>query len=140
MKKFFITIIILFFLAVGTWILFTAISSKNYQQTLETIKLPATPTPTSSGSSNQSPVNNSVGERVFTMQEVSSHNNAQSCYGVINGSVYDLTSYINLHPGGPTRILSICGIDGTSVFESQHGGQSAPQNILSSMKIGVLGS
>ena len=74
----------------------------------------------------------------YTAAQVSLHKNASSCWTSISGSVYDLTKWISQHPGGPDRILSICGIDGTSAFEGQHGGQSRPQQILATFKIGTL--
>lgn len=36
----------------------------------------------------------------FTMAQVQAHNSASSCYSVVNGSVYDLTNWIDRHPGG----------------------------------------
>jgi hypothetical protein len=78
------------------------------------------------------------GPATFTMAEIASHDSAASCYTAISGSVYDLTSFINQHPGGADRILSICGIDGTAAFLGQHSGQSEPQQILATFKIGVV--
>jgi cytochrome b involved in lipid metabolism len=72
------------------------------------------------------------------MAQVAAANGASKCWTVINGNVYDLTTWINQHPGGPEHILSICGKDGTSAFEAQHGGQSQPASILASFKIGTL--
>lgn len=77
-------------------------------------------------------------EAIFTMTIVSMHNSAQSCYSVIDKNVYDLTSWINKHPGGSAKILSICGKDATAVFANQHGGEQKPEQILAGFKIGVL--
>jgi cytochrome b involved in lipid metabolism len=74
----------------------------------------------------------------FTMAQVAVHNSRTSCYSVIRGSVYDLTSYIDTHPGGPQKILSICGKDGSALFEDQHGGSAKQENMLATLKIGVL--
>lgn len=51
-----------------------------------------------------------------TATEVATHNSANSCWMIIDNKVYDLTSYINLHPGGKRTILDYCGRDGTSAF------------------------
>lgn len=48
----------------------------------------------------------------YSLQEVSKHNSANSCWTTINSGVYDVTSWINRHPGGPEAILSLCGKDG----------------------------
>lgn len=74
----------------------------------------------------------------YTTADVSIHNSVDSCWSIINGNVYDLTSYISRHPGGERNILRICGKDGSSAFEGQHGGESRPENILASYKIGSL--
>lgn len=74
----------------------------------------------------------------FTMAQIATHNSASSCYAAVNGSVYDLTSFINRHPGGAARILTLCGTDGTAAFEGQHGGQRRPANELAGLKIGTL--
>ncbi|MBI5456623.1 hypothetical protein HY969_02685 [Candidatus Kaiserbacteria bacterium] len=74
----------------------------------------------------------------FTMAEVAQHSTAASCYSAINGSVYDLTSFAALHPGGQTAIKSMCGVDGTAAFNGQHGGQGTPASVLAQYKIGVV--
>jgi cytochrome b involved in lipid metabolism len=74
----------------------------------------------------------------YTMADVALHNSAASCWSAINGGVYDLTSWINQHPGGQGTILSICGIDGSSAFNNQHGGQRRPASELTGFQIGTL--
>lgn len=73
----------------------------------------------------------------YTLAQVTMHASSKSCWTIIQGNVYDLTSFINQHPGGPEFILSICGKDGTAAFENQHSGQRRPQNELTSFKIGT---
>ncbi len=74
----------------------------------------------------------------ISMAVVATHNSGSSCWTAINGSVYDVTSWINQHPGGPDAILSLCGKDGSAAFNGQHGGQARPANELATFKIGVL--
>ncbi len=74
----------------------------------------------------------------ITMTEVKKHNKDTDCYTAINGNVYDLTSWIDQHPGGADAIISLCGIDGSSAFTEQHGGQGKPERELASFKIGPL--
>jgi uncharacterized membrane protein len=75
----------------------------------------------------------------YTMAEVATHNSASSCWAAISGSVYDLTRWINQHPGGPDVITALCGTDATSAFTAQHGGQAEPADELATFKIGTLG-
>lgn len=84
------------------------------------------------------PAPTATGPKTFTLAEVSAHGSASSCWTAINGGVYDVTSWINQHPGGQGPILSLCGHDGSSAFNGQHGGQARPASELASFKIGTL--
>lgn len=81
----------------------------------------------------------SAAVKTYTMAEVSGHASAADCWVVIDGGVYDLTQWQNLHPGGQQRILNLCGTDGTAAFSGQHGTQAEPNQTLASYKIGALG-
>ncbi|MDD5357029.1 MAG: cytochrome b5-like heme/steroid binding domain-containing protein [Candidatus Pacebacteria bacterium] len=96
----------------------------------------STETPVPSESPSGSPV--SSGSREYSLADVAAHANAQSCYTTINAKVYDLTSWIDQHPGGREAILSLCGKDGTAAFTAMHGGQARPEAELASLFIGVL--
>ena len=74
----------------------------------------------------------------YTMSDVQQHKDGTSCWTAINGNVYDVTKWINQHPGGADAILSLCGTDGSSAFNDQHGGQRRPESELASFKIGTL--
>ena len=56
----------------------------------------------------------------LTSDEVKKHNSASDCWSIIDGVVYDLTNWVDSHPGGSSRITAICGKDGTSNFLGQH--------------------
>lgn len=73
----------------------------------------------------------------YTLAEVSAHNSATSCYSIVNGKVYDLTMWVNLHPGGKQAILSMCGVDGTAKFMGQHHGAQKQMDILARYYIGL---
>lgn len=92
--------------------------------------------PKASPAHNPAPTNAAVSG--YTLAQVAAHNGASSCWSAINGGVYDLTAWINQHPGGPQAILAICGKDGSAAFNNQHGGQRRPANELAGFKIGDL--
>lgn len=46
---------------------------------------------------------------MLTAEEVVKHNNANSCWIVIEGHVYDVTDFLDDHPGGRTVILQYAG-------------------------------
>ena len=85
----------------------------------------ATPTPSATASG-------------YTMAQVAANNSAKSCWAVIEGSVYNLTNWINSHPGGSGAIMSLCGTEATSSFNAQHANQSRPSSRLSGYLLGPL--
>lgn len=74
----------------------------------------------------------------LTLATVSANSSASSCWVVIDGLVYDLTSWISKHPGGSGAILGLCGGDGTDQFSGKHGGQAAPASALSEYLLGEI--
>ncbi|OFE15635.1 hypothetical protein BA895_21960 [Humibacillus sp. DSM 29435] len=103
----------------------TAASRKQAQRTPRPSTSPATP-PTKSGPT------------AFSLSDVRKHGSASSCWAAIDGGVYDLTRWIDAHPGGSGAILGICGTDATASFDAQHGGQGRPARELATFKVGVL--
>lgn len=84
----------------------------------------------------------------YTSAEVATHKTTADCWTIVNGNVYDLTSYVSRHPGGDDIELA-CGVDGTTLFTERktedgkavgsgtpHDSGSASQ--LESLKIGTL--
>lgn len=74
----------------------------------------------------------------YTLADISTHTDKESCWTAIEGKVYDLTSYVSNHPGGERAIMKICGKDGTSLFENKHGGSSGPEKTLEKFLVGNL--
>ena len=74
----------------------------------------------------------------YTLDMVKQNNSATSCWTVVDGYVYDLTRWINSHPGGAGAIRSLCGIDGTAAFKAQHLNQYKPEQRLESFLLGPL--
>jgi hypothetical protein len=89
----------------------------------------ATPTPT------PTPTPTIAG---YTLAQVKANNSAKSCWAVVDDYVYDLTKWINSHPGGAGAIVSLCGTDATAAFKAQHQNQAKPAVRLDSYKLGPL--
>lgn len=51
----------------------------------------------------------------YTATEVSTHATKDDCWLILDGGVYDVTSFIPRHPGGD-KILRWCGKDATQMF------------------------
>lgn len=90
----------------------------------------------------QIPVQNNASTTIitkqYTMADIAKHADATSCWSTVDGKVYDLTAWIDQHPGGSGAILSMCGVDGSSAFNDKHGGQRRPANELAGFIIGDL--
>ncbi|TEB39247.1 hypothetical protein FA13DRAFT_459719 [Coprinellus micaceus] len=56
----------------------------------------------------------------WSLNEVSEHNSAQSCWVVIHNNVYDVTEFLPEHPGGAAIILRYAGGDATEVYDQIH--------------------
>ena len=84
--------------------------------------------------------NLSAGVIKLTNSEVKKHNSRDDCWSIVSGKVYNLTSYVQQHPGGIELISSICGIDGSAAFSNQHGSSAKPNNVLTGLLLGSLGA
>lgn len=139
--------------AVASLVLVTLVGHTGAQATWASAD--ATPAPSTSPTATTSPTSTtgstpSTGQTAssspsatnsgYTLAQIAQHNSQTSCWAAINGNVYDLTQWINQHPGGPGRILAICGTDGSAAFNGQHAGEPEPTSDLSQFKIGVLNS
>eukprot|EP00466_Bigelowiella_natans_P002773 jgi/Bigna1/35847/e_gw1.11.198.1 len=51
--------------------------------------------------------------RVFELKEVAVHNRAEDCWIVVDGIVFDVTSFLSAHPGGKKILLKEAGKDAT---------------------------
>ncbi|MFM1937703.1 MAG: hypothetical protein RLZZ320_561 [Actinomycetota bacterium] len=92
-----------------------------------TVVVTPTPTPT--------PATSVVG---YTLEQVRANNSSASCWTIIDGFVYNLTQWINSHPGGPGVIRSLCGTDGTASFKAQHENQNSPAQRLNGYLLGPV--
>jgi cytochrome b involved in lipid metabolism len=91
-----------------------------------------------SESSDTSGVAPAESSKSLTAEEVAQHSSANDCWSVVNGNVYDLTSFVNRHPGGSGNINLMCGKDATSAFTGQHGSGGKANNELSNLLLGPL--
>ncbi|KAJ2779023.1 hypothetical protein H4R18_004258 [Coemansia javaensis] len=59
--------------------------------------------------------------RPLTMDEVARHNKRTDCWIVIRDKVYNVTRYLDFHPGGRGELMRAAGKDGTKLFYDTHG-------------------
>jgi cytochrome b involved in lipid metabolism len=57
---------------------------------------------------------------------------------IINGAVIDCASWIDIHPGGKSVIMSLIGKDSTSKFNMIHGDSKMAKEMLKKLKVADL--
>lgn len=63
--------------------------------------------------------------RIFTLTEVQEHRVPNSYWIIIHGNVYDVTSFLDVHPGGRAALTKLGGKDATSAFDAvSHSGSA----------------
>ncbi|KAF5793934.1 putative cytochrome b5-like heme/steroid binding domain, cytochrome b5, heme-binding protein [Helianthus annuus] len=75
--------------------------------------------------------------KLYSMQEASEHNSAGDCWIVVDGKVYDVSSYLEEHPGGDDVILQVTGKDATDEFEDAGHSKSA-RELMETFCVGEL--
>uniref|UniRef100_A0A674H6P4 Cytochrome b5 reductase 4 n=1 Tax=Taeniopygia guttata TaxID=59729 RepID=A0A674H6P4_TAEGU len=55
-----------------------------------------------------------------TEDELSKHNRKEDCWICIRGFVYNVTPYMEYHPGGEDELMKAAGTDGTDLFDQVH--------------------
>ncbi|OGD68778.1 hypothetical protein A2996_00970 [Candidatus Campbellbacteria bacterium RIFCSPLOWO2_01_FULL_34_15] len=68
--------------------------------------------------------NNSAGvnNKLLGASVVAQHNKQSDCWMVVDGKVYNITSYMTAHPGGTQTLVSSCGKEATDLFAGILGG------------------
>ncbi|KXG46337.1 Inositolphosphorylceramide-B hydroxylase [Penicillium griseofulvum] len=76
----------------------------------------------------------------FTSAEVKSHNTAKSCYITLGANVYDVTDFLESHPGGGDLILEYAGQDVKDILKDEisHEHSDAAYEILDECHIGFV--
>lgn len=54
--------------------------------------------------------------KIYTFEQVAEHNTPQDAWLIIDGKVYDVTAFVEEHPGGDEIVLDLAGQDGTEAF------------------------
>jgi cytochrome b involved in lipid metabolism len=61
-------------------------------------------------------VNSGGTSLALSKAELVKHNSSQSCWLLISGKIYDVTTFLPDHPGEAKTILPTCGTDATSAY------------------------
>jgi len=55
-----------------------------------------------------------------SMDELKKHDQADDCWMSIRGKVYNVTSYLDYHPGGAEELMRGAGKNATDLFDETH--------------------
>ncbi|RDL39720.1 Ceramide very long chain fatty acid hydroxylase [Venustampulla echinocandica] len=76
----------------------------------------------------------------FSLAELASHNTTKSCYVTMGTRVFDVTDFIESHPGGEDLVLEYGGMDVTDILKDEvsHTHSQAAYEILEDSLVGFL--
>lgn len=76
----------------------------------------------------------------YSLDEISTHNTEESLWIAISGSVYDVTDFLNKHPGSAKPLLKHAGKDATKSFMKvkKHAKNENLPTFMKSLCIGKL--
>ena len=79
-------------------------------------------------------------ERYYTAEEVEKHNTRADTWVTVDGVVYNLTGFMNGHPGGPDLIMEHAGKDVSLIMRdgSSHDHSDSAFGMLDEYRVGLL--
>lgn len=57
----------------------------------------------------------------ISSMEMEKHALENDCWIIVDGNVFDVTGYMNIHPDGPDLIIPYCGKDATEAYATKNG-------------------
>lgn len=80
----------------------------------------------------------SQAKRLLTAQEVAAHSSRESCWIIVHGNVYDVTDFLDDHPGGSKIILKYAGKDATKEYDPIHPPDAITTNLKPDKHLGPV--
>ncbi|ELU42074.1 cytochrome b2 [Rhizoctonia solani AG-1 IA] len=77
-------------------------------------------------------------EEMLTAEAVAKHNTRDSCWIVVHGHVYDVTEFLDDHPGGSKIILKYAGKDATEEYDPIHPPDAITTNLPKEKHLGKI--
>ncbi|KAL1953776.1 hypothetical protein VTO42DRAFT_2273 [Malbranchea cinnamomea] len=76
--------------------------------------------------------------KVINGTEIAKHRTRESCWLVIYNKVYDVTDFLDSHPGGASVLLRAAGRDATADYEEVHNPELIAETLPPSSVLGVV--
>lgn len=74
----------------------------------------------------------------YTVAQVALHNKRNDLWTIINDDVYNLTAFVEIHPGSAPPLLDVAGMDATELFYGLHRSSVLEEPRYSRFKIGII--
>jgi len=80
--------------------------------------------------------------RIYTVEDVAKHSSADSCWVTRAGKVYNVTPFLQDHPGGDDLILQYGGKDVENIMKDliEHEHSDSAYDMLEEYAIGKIGT
>ncbi|KAE8364830.1 FMN-dependent dehydrogenase-domain-containing protein [Aspergillus caelatus] len=75
---------------------------------------------------------------LLSVRQISEHNAVQNCWIVVDKQVWDVTEFLEEHPGGSSIILKYAGRDATKAYSEVHAPSVLAANLPQDKHMGVL--
>ena len=72
----------------------------------------------------------------LTIASVQQHATPDNCWIIISNNIYDVTNYMNLHPGAASTIIPYCGADATNAFATKDKANPSPHSDFATSQLG----
>ncbi|KAJ5484984.1 hypothetical protein N7539_004972 [Penicillium diatomitis] len=76
--------------------------------------------------------------RIISTDEVSKHRTSEDCWIVVDKQIWDVTNFLDEHPGGANIILKYAGRDATEAYSTVHAPSVLRSNLASELLKGEL--
>ena len=79
--------------------------------------------------------------RIYTTEDLAAHASSSSCWVSRDGKVYDVTKFLDDHPGGDDLVLKYAGQDVGAIMKDseEHAHSESAYDMLDEFLIGRLG-
>ncbi|OJK02495.1 hypothetical protein ASPACDRAFT_51036 [Aspergillus aculeatus ATCC 16872] len=77
-------------------------------------------------------------KKLLSTEQISKHNSPNDCWIVVDNQVWDMTDFLEEHPGGPTVILKHAGRDATQPYSEVHASSLIKAKLSAEKHMGVL--
>ena len=85
--------------------------------------------------------NTGATQRKYSLSQIAEHASENDCWIAVEGKVYDISTYLSMHPTPPSVLIPWCGKDATQGMRTKgYGRDHSPQAwaLLSNYLIGTV--